>query len=141
MEAMLFVHPKNDFTGSTRVLATVIASEYKDVHVSVITNNESRCGFLSELDNVSIIPYRRLNINGRSIPKLTEVWNWIQIFMLVLLHGRRHGKLYINTIVPFSMECESVPDVFIKTHQSFLFYFLHLLYTPRYAKEVALCRV
>ena len=102
MEPILFVHPRNDFTGSTRVLATVIAADYSDAIVTVVTEDESGKGFLSGLDNVRIIPYRRLRLRGRSIPKFTELWTWIQIFVLVLFYGKRHGMLYINTIVPFA---------------------------------------
>ena len=102
MEPILFVHPRNDFTGSTRVLATVIAADYSDAIVTVVTEDESGKGFLSGLDNVRIIPYRRLRLRGRSIPKFTELWTWVQIFVLVLFYGKRHGMLYINTIVPFA---------------------------------------
>ena len=48
MDNILFFHPQNDFSGSTRVLANVIETEYIGRKISVITLNRSE-GFLSML--------------------------------------------------------------------------------------------
>ena len=33
MKKVIFFHPRNDFTGSTRVLANVIESEYSSISI------------------------------------------------------------------------------------------------------------
>ena len=49
MKSILFFHPKNDYTGSTRVLADVIARDYAGQSVDIIVNRNHGKGFLSEL--------------------------------------------------------------------------------------------
>ena len=57
MKSILFFHPKNDYTGSTRVLADVIARDYAGQSVDIIVNRNHGKGFLSELPNVQLIGY------------------------------------------------------------------------------------
>ena len=55
MKSILFFHPKNDYTGSTRVLADVIARDYAGQSVDIIVNRNHGKGFLSELSNVQLM--------------------------------------------------------------------------------------
>lgn len=99
MDKILFFHSRNDFTGSTRVLANVIESEYLGQSVSVITINNQE-GFLSLLPNVKIIPtYFPFSKIGK-IPIVTPlVWR-IHALLLALFYGWRYDTFYINTITP-----------------------------------------
>lgn len=107
MEKTLFVHPKNDYTGSTRVLSNILVSEYADKFVTVICQGGSK-GFLSELPNVRLITCRELRLLGRAIPVVSDLLNRLKVFLLVLLHGRGSDIIYINTIVPYSAVCAAL---------------------------------
>lgn len=96
----LFVHPKNDYTGSTRVLSNIIASDYNNDDVYVITQKGN--GFLSNLHNVKLINYSEFHILSRPIPIITDFITRLKVFVLVLFYGRRFETVYINTIVPYS---------------------------------------
>lgn len=101
MKDVLFFHPQNDYTGSTRVLANVITSEYSGQIVDVITKRNLDKGFLSELPNVRIINSSTLMFLGKKIPFVTPLSWRIQAFLLALFYGWRYETFYINTIVPF----------------------------------------
>lgn len=101
MKDLLFFHPRNDYTGSTRVLANVIESEYSGQMVDVITNRNHDKGFLSELSNVHIINSGTLMPFGKKIPLFTSFAWRIQSFLFALLYGWCYKTFYINTIVPF----------------------------------------
>jgi len=100
--SVLFVHPKNDYTGSTRVLATILSTEYANSTIPVITYRNNNKGFLSELPNVKIISYLRLMIRGKHVPVITDLLIRLQVFVLVLFCGCKYRYLYINTVVPYS---------------------------------------
>ena len=85
--SVLFVHPKNDYTGSTRVLATILSTEYANSTIPVITYRNNNKGFLSELPNVKIISYLRLMIRGKHVPVITDLLIRLQVFVLVLFCG------------------------------------------------------
>lgn len=68
MKSILFFHPKNDYTGSTRVLADVIARDYAGQSVDIIVNRNHGKGFLSELPNVQLIGYCVPTWHGKRIP-------------------------------------------------------------------------
>ena len=100
MDNILFFHPQNDFSGSTRVLANVIETEYIGRKISVITLNRSE-GFLSMLSNVQIIPIRLLLLKGRKIPIVTSVAWRIYACWLSCWYGWNFDVFYINTILPY----------------------------------------
>ena len=54
MSKIIFFHNNNDFTGSTRVLANLIETEFDNQSVTVVSMNKTD-GFLSSLTNVHII--------------------------------------------------------------------------------------
>ena len=55
MKSILFFHPKNDYTGSTRVLADVIARDYAGQSVDIIVNRNHGKGFLLGMESVSLL--------------------------------------------------------------------------------------
>lgn len=99
MEKILFIHPNNDYTGSTRVLADVISRNYKNSTINIITRDLH--GILSELPNVNIIPIYYFQIKGKDIPIITSILWRIHACILVFFYGLSHKTFYINTIIPF----------------------------------------
>lgn len=97
---ILFVHPKNDYTGSTRVLSNLIVSDYNHDDVFVITQKGD--GFLSALQNIKQINYAEFRLFSRTIPVLSDFITRLKVFVLVLFYGRRFKTIYINTIIPYS---------------------------------------
>lgn len=97
----LFVHPKNDFTGSTRVLSNIITSEYSKKIVTIVCQSGEK-GFLSELSNVRLITYANFRLLNKTIPVISDLINRLKVFFLVLFYGKRFDTIYINTIVPYS---------------------------------------
>lgn len=100
MNKVLFFHPRNDFTGSTRVLSNIIESDYSKQTVTVITVNNGQ-GFLSELHNVKIVAIYSPQYRGKNIPVITPVIWRLHALMLALFYGLRFNVFYINTIIPF----------------------------------------
>ena len=101
MKSILFFHPKNDYTGSTRVLADVIARDYAGQSVDIIVNRNHGKGFLSELPNVQLIGYCVPTWHGKRIPVVAPlVWR-IHFVLLTLCLGWRYNTFYINTITPY----------------------------------------
>lgn len=100
MRSILFFHPKNDYTGSTRVLANIIADEYSEEQIYIITNRNGNKGFLSELPNVHIINVCYLKRVGILKYFSSLVWR-IHSLLLVLWYGWRFKTFYINTIIPY----------------------------------------
>ncbi len=98
MYKTLFIHPVDDFTGSTRVLANVIESNYANDEVWIVTRPSS--GFLSELTNVKILPVAYPTFRERKC-FLSPLISRISAFILVLIYGVRFDVFHINTIVPF----------------------------------------
>ena len=96
----LFFHPRNDYTGSTRVLANIIEAEYVDQQVFVVVNNIKE-GFLSQLSNVKIIPIYYPLYKGNRIFLVTPILWRIHAFYLAFKYSFKVDIFYINTIVPY----------------------------------------
>lgn len=99
MESIIFVHPANDYTGSTRVLKDVIESEYSNFNKLVLTINEEN-GILSSLDNVKIFNIWTPRLNGKRIPILSTTISYIHRVFLLLILCKGNRYFYVNTIVP-----------------------------------------
>lgn len=96
---VVFFHPKNDLSGSTRVLANLIEEECKNKAVAIVTINNG-IGFLSNL-NVKIYRISHPLFRGKSVPVITSlVWR-IHAILLALVVGARGKLFYINTILPY----------------------------------------
>ena len=101
MKPIIFFHNNNDYTGSTRVLADVIAAEYADQRVSVVAYRNGNKGLLSQLPNVNIISYWKPQRHGEDIFLVTSQLVRLQVTLIALLIGWRYMAFYINTVVPF----------------------------------------
>lgn len=99
MDKILFIHRWNDFTGSTRVLANIIETEYVDQQVTILALTGT--GFLSLLPNVHIISIRYPLFRGRKIPIFTSLIWRLHALYLILLYGWNYDIFYINTIMPY----------------------------------------
>lgn len=93
---ILFFHPKNDFTGSTRVLSTIIKQFYSEKRCTVITVNGN--GFLSDIPNLNIIDLHKPNINNKIISAISFYFYAIYTTFSIGLH---YKYFYINTIIPY----------------------------------------
>ena len=99
MNKILFIHQRNDFTGSTRVLANVIETEFANQKVTIITMAGN--GLLTSLSNVRIIPIKYPTFNGKRIPIVTSLLCQLQAWFLILFYGWSYDVFYINTIIPY----------------------------------------
>lgn len=101
MRPVIFFHPCNDYTGSTRVLSNVIAEKYDKEEVTVVTERNNNKGFLSECSNVRIINVFNPKYKGKGILFLSSlIWRFHSLF-LALVYGWRYETFYINTIIPY----------------------------------------
>lgn len=100
MNKTLFFHPRNDFSGSTRVLANIIEAEYADQEVEIITMSCSD-GFLSHLPNVHIVPIHQFSIKKYKIPIITQLAWRINAILLAWKYGKNCDTFYINTLLPW----------------------------------------
>lgn len=98
---ILFIHRSNDYTGSTRALATLLETEYKNQEVCVLTSDDSGGGFLSELSNVHIKKTFCPILFGKRIKLVSYFFQSIHLFVLAFSFGCRFDIFYINTITPF----------------------------------------
>ena len=102
MKKILFVHIKNDFTGSTRVLSSIIEQEYKDQQVKVITCFYNKEGFFNKNGNVKIISPIHLRLNNSWIlNKLSSFIRYISFIFLLIYYIPQYSNIYIMTIFPY----------------------------------------
>lgn len=99
MKKVLFVHTKNDYTGSTRVLANVIQEDYRDFDVTVIALGND--GLLSGIQNAKFISICNPLINGKRIPYVSYIISAIHRIILVSYYGLNSQIIYVNTILPY----------------------------------------
>jgi glycosyltransferase involved in cell wall biosynthesis len=97
----LFFHRANDYTGSTRALATVIETEYGTKDVYIVTTDVNRAGFLTSLSNVTIKKVCYPTIKGERIKVLSYLVSTFHTFWIALTFGFRFDTFYINTINPY----------------------------------------
>mgnify|MGYP003302392887 CR=1 FL=1 len=101
MRPIIFFHPCNDYTGSTRVLSNVISEKYYNEEVVIVTEKNGNKGFLSEHKNVRIINVLNPKLCGKSIPVLSSfVWRFCATFITILV-GWKYKTFYINTLIPY----------------------------------------
>ena len=93
----LYIHPNNDFTGSTKVLSNVLSDSA--CKVDILTRH-SESGCLTDLKNVNLITPFILKVNGRTVPGLTSLIWRIHSILILLLIAPRYECIYINTILP-----------------------------------------
>lgn len=99
---ILYFHPKDDYTGSTRVLNDIL--ENKACTSSVITTGKN--GLLSNNKNCKVysVPYFYYYGNNNILKLLNfplGLLNNILLLIVSISVGFRYKTFYINTIVPF----------------------------------------
>lgn len=100
MPRILYIHPKNDYTGSTRVLATELDYLYSDQKCDVVTFYNDGNGFLSARNiRFHKIPY--LKYKGHEIPIITSFVYRISVLVKLVLIGWKYDVFYLNTLLPF----------------------------------------
>ena len=99
MKKILYVHPYNNYTGSTKVIADILKVKYKNLSDVTIITETSQPGFLTGLGlniiNVPIIKHR-----DRAVPVISQIVWFIVGFFKVLFYCGRFDSVYINTILP-----------------------------------------
>ena len=97
---ILFVHPNNDYTGSTKVLADVIKEKYYNdncIALSLCFND----GFLSDIQQLEICKIFYPLIKGKSIPVFSSFISLIDRIAKFVKEAKQSDIIYINTIKPY----------------------------------------
>lgn len=98
----LFVHPKNDYTGSTKVLANIIETEYSDQEPCVICMNPYNQGFLSEIPNIKIVKIPMLTLFGRPVKFITRIIANFYTKNFIKKFAKRCDTVYLNTLMAYA---------------------------------------
>jgi len=95
------IHLLNDYSGSPRVLAQVIALLRRNgIEVDLCTASSDAPGFLSGLDvTYRWIPYRRSS--NRYLTLTSYLYSQFRLFVLLLGYRRKGAVFYVNTLLPF----------------------------------------
>lgn len=99
MDKILYIHPYNNYTGSTKVLADILKSKYSRLNDVTVITETSQEGFLSGL-KLNLINVPILRYNNRAIPVLSAIVWVIVGFLKTLFYIRKYDVVYINTILP-----------------------------------------
>lgn len=99
MNRTLYVHPYNNYTGSTKVIADVLKAKYTDLSQVTVITDTSQNGFLSGL-GLNLINVPILKHNNKAIPVISQIVWIIYGFFKVLHLCSRFDCVYINTILP-----------------------------------------
>lgn len=98
----LFVHPQNDYTGSTRVLANIIETEYSDQLVKVICLDPFHMGFLSELPNVEIVKLPMFSLFARPVKYFTRIIANLYTKKMIKKYANDCDIVYLNTLMAYA---------------------------------------
>lgn len=99
MKKVIYIHPYNNYTGSTKVMSDVLKSQYKDLKGITVITDTSQEGFLSDL-GLNLINVPILRYSNRAIPIISAIV-WVVVgFFKTLYYIRKFDKVYINTILP-----------------------------------------
>lgn len=99
MKRILYVHPYNNFTGSTKVLSDVIKSRHRDLTEVTVITETSQNGFLSNL-GLKLINVPIIRWHNRAIPILTPLIWGMSGFLKTLKIINKFDAVYVNTILP-----------------------------------------
>lgn len=94
---ILFVHLLNNYTGSPRILRSIIEVCNKNNKVSLITSKTD--GILSNIENISTYDNGYRWSNNRIKLNFFFIYSQIKIFLFVIFH--KFDLIYINTVLPF----------------------------------------
>lgn len=98
---IIFFHNNNDYTGSTRVLNTIIETKYAEQKVKVVTTRNKE-GFLSDNPQVQIVNVPHWKCGNKICDYLLTGFYHLMFFVIAMYHGKSYSTFYINTICPFS---------------------------------------
>ena len=98
-EKILYVHPYNNYTGSTKVLADVLKSKYNDLSKVTVMTDNSQEGFLSGL-GLNLVSIPIIKHDNRAVPIISQIVWVIVGFFKVLSYCTKYDCVYINTILP-----------------------------------------
>lgn len=98
---VLFFHRENDFTGSTRALATVIETEFPGEDVVVVTIDNKNGGFLTNMPQVKLKKIYFPSFYGKKIKFFSHIVSLLHLFLISLTFGFKFEIFYVNTIVPY----------------------------------------
>lgn len=101
MKKILFVHPVNDFTGSSIVLYNVIKSNYNNCHKMLLTTTYGAGGPFTDLDKIKIYNIKYPLFRGKKIPIMSSLLSIIDGVIKMSYLCFNVDIVYINTIVPF----------------------------------------
>lgn len=99
-KSILFVHPSNDFTGSTRVLRNVIKDSPTGFQKVVLTENH-KLGFLSDIEGIRIYNIKFPQYKGKTIPFVSSALSLIDRVIKMTYLCLYSDMVYINTIRPY----------------------------------------
>lgn len=99
MTKVLFFHHYNDFSGSTKVLADYLVSQFEDLSKVEVVTDTSKNGFLTDI-GVKLINVPILRYKEKAIPLLSQILWPFTGFFKALIYGWKYDVFYINTIVP-----------------------------------------
>ena len=92
---ILYIHPYNNYTGSTKVISDIIKAKYRDLNEVTVITETSQEGFLSDL-GLNLINVPILRHNNRAIPIISAVV-WVVVgFVKTLYHIRKYDIVYLN---------------------------------------------
>lgn len=154
---ILYVHPYNNYTGSTKVISDIIKTKYPQPKGITVITETSQDGFLSDL-GLNLINVPILRYNNRAIPILSAIV-WVLVgFIKTLYHIRKYDIVYINTILPGFAAIAArlcgkqviyhVHEIYIKKNPKSWFGELvfnnvksHRIYVSNYVKEQYVSRI
>ena len=97
---ILFVHPNNDYTGSTKVLSDIISEEYAKDQCIVLTINKTK-GFLTHNFNAQVKNIWFPTIRNKPIPFISSFLSFVVRVVLCVIYLSKADFVYINTIKPY----------------------------------------
>ena len=128
-KTILFIHLLNNFTGSPKVLRSVIDCVQKepDTRISILTSKTD--GFLSHIDNVQLYGNGYHWTNFKPLLAFLFLFSQIRMFFFVLF--LRFDVVYINTVVPFGAALAA------KIRKEKIIYHVHEIYIkPNFVKRL-----
>lgn len=97
---IVFIHNLNNFSGSPKVLLTIIKSLSAKYDIDLISSNGN--GFLSDIEGVNYINNYYKWSDNKKITSFRFFISQIIVFFKVLLYKKSNTLFYINTIMPAS---------------------------------------
>jgi glycosyltransferase involved in cell wall biosynthesis len=98
MKEIVFIHLLNNFSGSPRVLATVICAMSGKYKIDLITSQTD--GFLSGIEGIKYINNYYKWTNSKFVTLFLFVISQFVLFFKVLFYKKQNTVFYINTIMP-----------------------------------------